>query len=537
MSIGFDVKDEDLKKLDKGLQNTKHLVMGLGAMVTAASGVIVGLAHQVASVGDQAAKTADKLGLSVEALQEMRYAAELSGVAQGQFDTALQRMVRRSAEAARGTGEAKDALRELGVVVTDASGRLRSGDDLLADIADGMARVEDPSRRVALAFKLFDTEGVGMVNMLRGGSAALQEMRAEARGLGFVIADADARNAEKFNDALARARLVLVGIKNAIGVGLLPMMTNLLKRFQMWVTANREIIKANLEKVIRGVVAVIRQLSNAGRILWGVLADIIDRFGGLERVMNLAGISAGIFIGLFSASAIGSALIGITKLTSAMTALGTAGLIANLKIFGVPLAIAALIALAAATYALVTEDIYRFVEGDKSVTGLIVKKFEWAFNEVKKKVEEWKEKLIEAFENMKQSISEKIDWIKEKLQPIIDMIEVIKMFIKEKIEWAGKKIEIGAKAVGGVLEPATQAIGNAIENTFEFFGMVPEAAPATSGVVHNNSKINVSAPIKVTVPEGTTPRMVETAVRKGIDDGLRRILDDADANLKPTEAH
>ena len=38
-----------------------------------------------------------------------------------------------------------------------------------------------------LAFKLFDSEGVALVNLLRGGSGALEEMRERARDLGIVL--------------------------------------------------------------------------------------------------------------------------------------------------------------------------------------------------------------------------------------------------------------------------------------------------------------------------------------------------------------
>ena len=67
-------------------------------------------------------QTADKLGVGVEELQRMRYAADLSGISTQTFDMALQRFTRRAAEAAAGTGEAKDALAALGIQLIDANG-------------------------------------------------------------------------------------------------------------------------------------------------------------------------------------------------------------------------------------------------------------------------------------------------------------------------------------------------------------------------------------------------------------------------------
>ena len=110
---------------------------------------------------------------------------------------ALQRFTRRAAEAAQGTGEAKDALAQMGIALRDQSGNLRRSEDLLADVADAFARIEDPAERVRLAFKLFDSEGVALVNLLRDGSGALEEMRDRARDLGIVLDEHLVRDAER----------------------------------------------------------------------------------------------------------------------------------------------------------------------------------------------------------------------------------------------------------------------------------------------------------------------------------------------------
>jgi hypothetical protein len=52
---------------------------------------------------------------------------------------------------------------------------------LQADMQAAFARIEDPAERVRLAFKLFDYEGVALVNLLSDGSGALEQMRERAR--------------------------------------------------------------------------------------------------------------------------------------------------------------------------------------------------------------------------------------------------------------------------------------------------------------------------------------------------------------------
>ena len=169
-----------------------------GALLGAATvGGLGALIDRSISAADAIGKTADKIGVGVEALQELRFAAKASGVEQQTLDMALQRFTRRAAEAAQGTGEAKDALAQMGIALRDQSGNLRRSEDLLADVADAFARIEDPAERVRLAFKLFDSEGVALVNLLRGGSGALDETRERARDLGIVLDEHLVRDAER----------------------------------------------------------------------------------------------------------------------------------------------------------------------------------------------------------------------------------------------------------------------------------------------------------------------------------------------------
>ena len=85
----------------------------------------------------------------------------------------------------------------MGIALRDQDGHLRRSEDLLADVADAFARIEDPAERVRLAFKLFDSEGVALVNLLRGGSGAPKEMRERARDLGIVLDEHLVRDAER----------------------------------------------------------------------------------------------------------------------------------------------------------------------------------------------------------------------------------------------------------------------------------------------------------------------------------------------------
>jgi hypothetical protein len=87
-----------------------------------AGGVLAGAAVAVGAVGhaslksaDETAKLATKLGSTTEALSQLDYVAERSGVSSQALSNSLRDMQKNAAAAAKGQGEAVRALQELGI--------------------------------------------------------------------------------------------------------------------------------------------------------------------------------------------------------------------------------------------------------------------------------------------------------------------------------------------------------------------------------------------------------------------------------------
>lgn len=204
---------------------------GKYATAAAAAGVAIGtvLVKQQLKAIDSLAKTSDKLGVTTEALTSLRFAAELTGVASNTLDMALQRMTRRVAEAAMGTGEAKDAIKQLGLNAQELASL--SPDRAFQKIAGAMENVGTQGEKVRLAFKLFDSEGVALVNTLALGEQGLQDMAAEADRLGVSISRIEAAQVEAANDALTRAGAVMEGALRRATVDLAPVIEAVANEF------------------------------------------------------------------------------------------------------------------------------------------------------------------------------------------------------------------------------------------------------------------------------------------------------------------
>lgn len=225
--------DAEIKRLGVSSEAVREKIVGITASVAkwgavaagaAAAGAAVLIRQQMGLI-DQTAKTADKLGIATDKLEGLRLQAELTGVAQNTLDMALQRMVRRLAEAEQGTGQAVGALDALGLSAQEL-GRL-SPDQQFGAIADAMERVEKQGDRVRLAFKLFDAEGVGLVNTLRGGSAATAEAMEFTERWGLALSRVDAAKVEQAGDAMGLLSKITGGFWKQLTVQVSPALTGI----------------------------------------------------------------------------------------------------------------------------------------------------------------------------------------------------------------------------------------------------------------------------------------------------------------------
>ena len=222
---GFGSVGRALGGLTKSLFSMRTALVGVAGV--AGFGLLV---RSSLNATDSLAKTASKIGTTTEALSALRYAADITGVATTTMDMALQRFTRRTAEAAKGTGEAKGAIRELGINAQQLNNMPL--DQRMLVLADAFSNVENESDRLRLAFKLFDSEGAALVNTLGLGRDGLKDLLGEAKTLGLVMSSDAAEGVEDANDAITRLKGLFKGIRDQIVAKLAPAIEGLATAFK-----------------------------------------------------------------------------------------------------------------------------------------------------------------------------------------------------------------------------------------------------------------------------------------------------------------
>jgi len=189
---------------------------------------------------DQLAKVSAKLGMTTNALNGLRNAASKSGVASTTLDMAMQRMTRRVAEAAVGTGEAQAALKELGVDAVELSAL--SPDEAFLKITDALENVPNQADKLRLAFKLFDSEGAALVNTMNMGSDQIRAYMKESERLNGLL-EGDAEQVEAFNDAADDMGKAFEGLWNEIAIFMIPVLLKFVEGLKEFAVAAKNAMR------------------------------------------------------------------------------------------------------------------------------------------------------------------------------------------------------------------------------------------------------------------------------------------------------
>lgn len=293
-------------KTKKGLSSvTKNIAKVAGSVVSLRSALILvggaaGFGFMVKSslnATNALKKTADKIGTTTEALGGLRYAAELTGVASNTMDMALQRFTRRTAEAAKGTGEAKNAIKELGINAKDLN--KMPLDERMLVLADAFGNVSGESDKLRLAFKLFDSEGAALVNTLALGRDGLKDLLGEAKLLGLTMSDNAAAGVEKANDEITKLLSLGKGLKDQFSAALAPAITEVTKKITEFFLAivkeeggvenwARGMAKSFIESAVVVVKSLDTILTNVGKT-FQFFKDQITSFKKWQRSTDLKG--------------------------------------------------------------------------------------------------------------------------------------------------------------------------------------------------------------------------------------------------------
>lgn len=201
-------------------------VLGLGG-IKAGADLLVGTFTAVTSAVGEAMERIDsttdaaaKLGVTGDALEGLRIAAQRAGVDAGTFDGALGKLNKNLGEAAAEGGEAAEKFSKLGLDVRALSSQ--KPDEAFKEIAAALSEIESPYERARAAQDLFGKSGQELIPVALQGADAIRQAESDAKLFGITIGEAARKDIQDANDRLEDLGTIAKGAAASLAVELAP---------------------------------------------------------------------------------------------------------------------------------------------------------------------------------------------------------------------------------------------------------------------------------------------------------------------------
>ena len=211
-----------VKNLRMAMNGLNKTFAALGLILSA--GAFVRMVQGSINAADAFGKLEIQTGIAANTLMAYVNAGKLAGVSQESIEKSLRRLSQSMREADQGVATYKDAFDALGISVRNTDGTLKTNKQVLGEISDAFAQMEDGVTKSAIAMEIFGRSGSQMVNLLNNGKASLEEFN-------FEVSDNFGQNAEYFNDQMTALGIKLQGFAMQMVDHLLPTLNNLAEMF------------------------------------------------------------------------------------------------------------------------------------------------------------------------------------------------------------------------------------------------------------------------------------------------------------------
>ena len=277
-----------IKRLGNSMQGVagrvKNLRLAMGGLnktfatfgILISGGAFVGLVKGAIDSADSFGKMADQTGIAANTLQAYVNAGKLAGVSQETIDKGLRRLAQSMREADQGVATYKDSFDALGISVRTTDGTFKTSEQVLGEVADKFATMENGATKAALAMEIFGRSGASLINLLNGGAASLTEFN-------YAVSDEFAQNAEFFNDQIAVLAIRFDGFRKQLTDALLPALNTIVGVFSELFSAENDFsgffkaIEIGIRGIAIGIFATVKLVDEVIRVI-GAAAQKVQSF-------------------------------------------------------------------------------------------------------------------------------------------------------------------------------------------------------------------------------------------------------------------
>lgn len=271
----------------------KTLSLGLTAPIVAGATALGVMATKSIETAGNLVDLSNKTGLSIEALQQLKFITSQAGGSVESFANANIQLARRLGEGANASKDVKDTLAALGLSITELTNGSLTQEEVFFRVTSALGGMKGANEQTAAAMALFGRGGVELLPVIRDTGGQLDVMRQQANDLGIVMSGDSVKALEGMGDKMEAAKLQMASMGNQISVALIPLLQQLIPVITNDVVPAIVSIAGHIAGVIKaftdlpqpvqtGILAIVGIAAAAGPVLAfvGTIVGAFSQFSG-----------------------------------------------------------------------------------------------------------------------------------------------------------------------------------------------------------------------------------------------------------------
>jgi len=299
-----------LANFNKGMGKSILLLGSFAAAAAASAVVFTKWTNNILSSLNPIIQLSKQIGISVQTIQELGFAAIMSGSSLSAMEGTLSSLTNKIGKSAL-SGDAD--FSRLGISVRKATGEIKTADEVLGEIS---TRFRELNFSLAQQRSMASSLGIdpSLIELLGKTSNELKDLQDQSKGFGILTAQ-QVSQVESYNKSIQRLSFGFDGMKNLIAIGLAPELENLANGFNTFLSENGNEIIFWAKTTIETLAMVGSAIKKTALLLTGIVlapvfvaedltmpliggkSEIAERVSSLIKSPNFVGGKIGEFFG------------------------------------------------------------------------------------------------------------------------------------------------------------------------------------------------------------------------------------------------
>lgn len=235
----------------------------IGTACVAAGKAIYDLTGQAGTYADTIITMSDVTGVATQDLMKWEYAGQFIDTSVETITGSLTKLEKNMSSS---SAETAAAFEQLGIKVTDSTGKMRDDEEVFWEIIDALGEVENSTERDQLAMTLLGKSAKDLNPLINAGSQAFKDLGEEAAAAGLIMSDDSLKAFGAYDDAVNEMKSTLTAAGRSVAEVFLP--------------ATKEII-SSVTEVVQAFIGMVQGADGASEKFQATIGNLIDRVTGL----------------------------------------------------------------------------------------------------------------------------------------------------------------------------------------------------------------------------------------------------------------